>query len=113
MIIQKSARTDRAFHALADTTRRRILEQLGKTEQTVMQLVDQFTISQPAITKHLNVLEDAGLISRRKMGRQRICRAEPAGLASAAEWLATWSSYWNQRLDDLEEFLTKHQQSRS
>ena len=113
MIIQKSARTDRAFHALADPTRRRILEQLGKTEHTVMELVDQFTISQPAITKHLNVLEDAGLISRRKTGRQRICRAEPAGLAAAAEWMATWSSYWNQRLDGLEEFLAKHQHPRS
>lgn len=113
MIIHKSARTDRAFHALSDPTRRRILEQLGQQERSVMELVDQFTISQPAITKHLNVLEEAGLISRKKTGRQRICRAEPAGLATAAEWIATWSDYWNDRLDGLERFLTKTQHSRS
>lgn len=113
MIIQKSARTDRAFHALADPTRRKILEQLGRSDHTVMELVEQFTISQPAVTKHLNVLEDAGLISRRKTGRQRICRAEPAGLASAAEWMAAWSQYWNERLDGLESFLTKNQHPRT
>lgn len=107
MIIQKAARTDRAFHALADPTRRKILEQLSKDERTVMDLVDQFTISQPAVTKHLNVLEEAGLISRRKAGRLRICRAEPAGLASAAEWMATWGASWNTRLDGLEKFLAK------
>jgi DNA-binding transcriptional ArsR family regulator len=113
MIIQRSARTDRAFHALADPTRRKILEQLGRNDQTVMELVEQFTISQPAITKHLNVLEEAGLISRRKTGRQRICRAEPAGLTSAAEWMAGWSQYWNERLDGLESFLAKNQHPRS
>jgi DNA-binding transcriptional ArsR family regulator len=102
MIIQKSRRTDRAFHALADPTRRRILEQLG-----------QFTISQPAVTKHLNVLEAAGLISRRKAGRQRICKAEPAGLLSAAQWMATWSAYWNDRLDGLEDFLARTPAPRS
>jgi DNA-binding transcriptional ArsR family regulator len=103
--MHKSARTDRAYHALADPTRRGILEQLGRREHSVTELVGQFTISQPAITKHLNVLEDAGLISRRKTGRQRICRVEPAGLRSAAEWMTTWSGYWNQRLDQLETFL--------
>ena len=113
MIIQKSGRTDRAFHALSDPTRRKILEQLGRNEHTVMELVDQFTISQPAITKHLNVLEDAGLISRRKTGRQRICRAEPAGLTGAAEWIAGWTAYWNSRLDGLESFLGKNQYPRS
>jgi DNA-binding transcriptional ArsR family regulator len=113
MIIQKSARTNRAFHALADPTRRRILEQLGRNEHTVMELVDQFTISQPAITKHLNVLEEAGLISRRKAGRQRICRAEPDGLTGAAEWIATWSGFWNNRLDGLEDFLARTQATRS
>ena len=78
-----------------------------------MELVDRFTLSQPAITKHLNVLEDAGLISRRKAGRQRICRAEPAGMAAAADWMAGWSVYWNDRLDQLEKFLAAQQQSRS
>ena len=78
-----------------------------------MELVNKFTVSQPAITKHLNVLEEAGLISRRKAGRQRICRAEPAGLTSAAEWITAWSGYWNDRLDGLEKFLASQQQSRS
>ena len=78
-----------------------------------MELVDQFTISQPAVTKHLNVLEEAGLISRRKAGRQRICRAEPTGLVGAAEWITTWTGYWNDRLDELEKFVAAHQQSRS
>ena len=78
-----------------------------------MDLVNQFTISQPAITKHLNVLEEAGLISRRRAGRQRICRAEPGGVAGAAAWISTWTGYWNERLDDLEKFLAAYQQSRS
>ena len=107
MIIQKGARPDRAFHALADPTRRKILERLGHTEFTVMELVALFTISQPAVTKHPNVLEEAGLISRRKSGRERMGRVEPAGLASAAEWMATWSAFWNARLDGLEQFLTR------
>jgi DNA-binding transcriptional ArsR family regulator len=113
MIIQQTLRTDRAFHALADPTRRKILEHLGRQERSVMELVEQFTISQPAITKHLNVLEGAGLISRRKAGRQRMCRAEPAGMSSAAAWIATWTGYWNNRLDELEKFLATHQHSRS
>ena len=68
---------------------------------------------QPAVTKHLNVLEEAGLISRRKAGRQRICRAEPAGLGAAAEWMANWTAYWNARLDGLEAFLSRTGHPRS
>jgi DNA-binding transcriptional ArsR family regulator len=107
--MQLGERLDRTFHALADPTRRRILEQLAQADLTVMELANRFTISQPAVTKHLHVLEGAGLISRRKSGRLRICRMEPDALATPAEWMSTWSALWNARLDELEKFLTRTQ----
>jgi DNA-binding transcriptional ArsR family regulator len=112
MVMRQRERLTRAFHALADPTRRQILEQLAREEHSVMRLAEMFTISQPAVTKHLRVLESSGLISRRKSGRQRICRAEPAGIADAAQWITRWSAFWNARLDGLEEFLAHTQQPR-
>lgn len=107
-MVMRSERVNRAFHALSDPTRRRILEQLSRNDRTVMELASQFTISQPAVSKHLRVLEEAGLISRRKSGRQRFCRVQPAGLRSAADWMATWSAYWDLRLDGLQQVLAKY-----
>lgn len=100
-----SSALDRVFHALADPTRRRIIERLTRGERTVMELAGDFTISQPAVTKHLNVLAAARIITRRREGRLRYCSLRPAGLAGSFDWLARYRRLWNDRLDALEALL--------
>jgi DNA-binding transcriptional ArsR family regulator len=107
MVIKSPPSLDRVFHALADPTRRRIVEQLGRREQSVMELARAFTISQPAVTKHLNVLAEAGVITRRRDGRLRYCRLRPEALAPSLEWLKRYRRLWNDRLDSLEALLAE------
>jgi DNA-binding transcriptional ArsR family regulator len=83
----QAARLDDTFAALADPTRRAILARLAKGEATVMELVEPFELSQPAISKHLKVLEKAGLISRGREGQTRPCRLEAKGLKEVDVWL--------------------------
>lgn len=82
-----STRLDAVFSALADPTRRAIMARLARGEAGVMELAAPFALSQPTITKHLQVLERAGLIVRRRDGRHRLCRLAAHALAEAAEWL--------------------------
>lgn len=79
---------DAAFSALADPTRRAILARLAQGETTVLELAEPFAMSQPAVSRHIKVLEDAGLISRRVDGTRRPCRLEPKGFAEIGAWLA-------------------------
>jgi DNA-binding transcriptional ArsR family regulator len=79
---------DTAFSALGDPTRRAILSRLARGEATVMELAQPFAMSQPAISRHLRVLEEAGLITRRAEGAKRPCRLAPGGLAEIDRWLA-------------------------
>lgn len=98
------ARLDATFAALADPTRRAILARLALGEATVNELVEPFELSQPAISKHLKVLERAGLISRSRVAQRRPCRLEPAPLAAAHGWLERYRETWEQsfrRLDTL------------
>src|SRR5215203_5249810 len=95
---------DSTFAALADPTRRAILARLASGEATVTELAEPFDISQPAISKHLVVLERAGLISRGRDAQRRPCRIEGKPLAEVNEWLAAFRTIWEgnfQRLDDL------------
>lgn len=97
-------RLDATFSALADPTRRAILRRLTAGEATVSELVAPFAMSQPAISRHLKVLERAGLISRRRDAQRRPCRLEARSLAAATEWLDGYRRYWEesyQRLDAL------------
>jgi DNA-binding transcriptional ArsR family regulator len=105
MVITPPPALDRVFHALSDPTRRRIIEQLARRESTVMELARAFTISQPAVTKHLNVLAEARIITRRREGRLRYCRLRPAALAAPLTWLGRYRRLWNDRLDALEALL--------
>ena len=92
------------FAALADPTRRAILARLALGEASVMELAEPFAMSQPAISKHLKVLERAGLISRSRDAQRRPCRLEARPLAEATEWLEKYRQYWEtsfQRLDAL------------
>src|SRR5215813_6843599 len=99
-----SAGLDTTFAALADPTRRAILARLASGEASVSELAKPFAMSQPAISKHLKVLEQAGLISRGRDAQRRPCRIEAKRLEEANQWLERYSSFWEaslQRLDDL------------
>ncbi|MEZ5832711.1 MAG: metalloregulator ArsR/SmtB family transcription factor [Dongiaceae bacterium] len=99
-----SERLDAAFAALADPTRRAILARLASGEASVLELTKPFAMSQPAISKHLKVLERAGLISRGRDAQRRPCRIEGKPLADVSDWLETYRQIWEanfQRLDAL------------
>lgn len=99
---------DATFAALADPTRRAILARLAEGEATVMELAQPFAISQPAISKHLKVLENAGLISTGQDAQRRPRRIEPAALEAATQWLERYRQVWEKhyaRLDVLLETL--------
>lgn len=93
------------FSALADPTRRAILARLSQGEAPVKELAAPFDLSGPAITKHLNVLERAGLISRGREGQLRPCRLEPHAHAPAADWIDQCRAMWEERLDRLDSYL--------
>lgn len=95
---------DRTFAALADPTRRAILRRLAAGEATVGELAEPFAMSQPAVSKHLKVLEHAGLVSRRRDAQRRPCRLEARPLREATAWLAEYRDHWEasyRRLDRL------------
>jgi DNA-binding transcriptional ArsR family regulator len=95
---------DATFAALADPTRRAILARLAQGEATVTELATPFSMSQPGVSKHLRVLQHAGLVSRRRDAQRRPCRLEAAPLKDAMDWLAAYRDYWEesyQRLDAL------------
>lgn len=96
---------DATFAALADPTRRAILARLAAGEASVIELAAPFAISQPAISKHLKVLERAGLVSRRRQAQRRFCRLEPAPLAQATEWLERYREFWEGRFEKLDALL--------
>ena len=101
---------DATFHALADPTRRAILARLATGDVSVTELAAPFQMSQPAISKHLKVLEKAGLISRGRDAQRRPCRLEAKPLGDATAWLADFRLYWEDsfhRLDTLLESLQK------
>jgi DNA-binding transcriptional ArsR family regulator len=100
-----TARLDATFTALADPTRRAILALLAKGEATVMELVAPFKMSQPAISKHLKVLERAGLISRGREAQKRPCRLVAKPLAEANEWLESYRKLWEANFDRLDDLL--------
>ncbi|WP_404423035.1 ArsR/SmtB family transcription factor [Thalassospira australica] len=95
------------FHALGDPTRRQMLFNLSGGERTVSQLAAPFDISLAAASKHIKVLENAGLIRREVRWRTHYCHLDPGPLASAYEWLGFYARFWNDRLDVLENLLRK------
>src|SRR5215467_2289562 len=95
------------FAALADPTRRAILARLASGERSVTELAEPFDISLPAVSKHLRVLERAGLIARGREAQWRPCRLEAKPLKTAADWLEHYRAFWEQSLDRLEDYLTK------
>jgi DNA-binding transcriptional ArsR family regulator len=96
---------DRTFAALSDPTRRAIVERLADGEASVTELAAPFAMSLPAVSKHLKVLEKAGLISRGRKAQWRPCRLEPEPLKEASDWLEEYRRLWEERLDRLDEYL--------
>jgi len=94
-----------AFLALADPTRRRIVESLADGESPFGDLADQFEMSRPAVSQHLKVLREAGLVAVRKDAQRRIYRLNPEGLGELDRWLEQVKRFWGPRLDDLERAL--------
>lgn len=109
-----ASQLDLTFAALADPTRRAILARLAEGEATVNELVEPFDMSQPAISKHIKVLENAGLVSRGKDAQRRPVKIEAAPMAEAVGWLETYRKFWEQSyqrldtlLDELQRFAHK------
>jgi DNA-binding transcriptional ArsR family regulator len=99
---------DLVFHALADPTRRMMVERLSRGPASVSDLARPFSISLPAVVQHLHVLEASGLVRSEKVGRVRTCRMEPRTLQMAEQWIAERRSGWERRLDRLGEYLAEH-----
>jgi DNA-binding transcriptional ArsR family regulator len=93
------------FAAIADPTRRAILRQLGAGEQSVTRLAGQFDVTLSAISQHIRILREVGLVTGRKAGRERVYRLNAAPLRSVAEWVAFYEPFWTDRLDALETYL--------
>jgi DNA-binding transcriptional ArsR family regulator len=97
------------FAALADPTRRAILARLATGETSVMKLAEPFDMSLPAVSKHLKVLEGAGLVTRSREAQWRPCRIEASALKEVDDWLERYRRFWEMRLDRLEEYLGRLQ----
>ena len=104
-------RLSTVFAALADPTRRAILARLALGETSVTELAGPFAMSLPAVSKHLKVLERAGLIARGRAAQWRPCRLEAAPLSDAASWLEHYRRFWDESLDRLEEYLSQQGES--
>jgi DNA-binding transcriptional ArsR family regulator len=104
-----TANLDATFAALADPTRRAILARLSRGEASVTELAAPFDMTLPAISKHLKVLERAGLIARSRDAQSRPCRLQAEPLASAAEWIERYRKLWEDRLDRLDDYLRELQ----
>jgi DNA-binding transcriptional ArsR family regulator len=102
-------RLSATFAALADPTRRAILSRLASGEASVTELAEPFEMSLPAVSKHLKVLERAGLIARGREAQWRPCRLEAAPLKGAADWLERYRRFWEQSLDRLDDYLRELQ----
>jgi DNA-binding transcriptional ArsR family regulator len=106
MVYYRPAALDRTFAALADPTRRALLARLGQTDNlSVSELAEPFAMSLPAVIKHLDVLSDAGLLTRNKSGRTVSCRLRAEPMHEANEWLNRYQRFWTERLDRLSAFL--------
>lgn len=104
---------DAVFGALADPTRRAILERLTQGEASVAEIAAPFTVSQPAISRHLKVLEDAGLISRTRRATARLSHLEAEPLREATEWLSGYREFWDESYERLDALLAALQRQRT
>lgn len=105
MVLQNPQSLDGVFHALSDPTRRAMIRSLAAGQRTIGELAAPFSMSFAAASKHVRVLEAAGLVRRRVVGRSHVCRLDPAPLAAANEWLRFYQSFWSEQFDALDAML--------
>ena len=110
LLVMDQAELDRTFGALADPTRRAMLERLAEGETNIGTLAEPFEISQPAISKHVAVLERAGLIQRTKQGREHRIRVDPRPLEEAQTWIGHYARFWKRQFDAVEAYLQAQKQ---
>lgn len=113
MVEQSAHALDRVFQALADPTRRAILRRLASESSTVSELAAPYDMSLAAVSKHLRVLERAGLVEREVRGRVHHLRLRPEQLEDAWDWIAYYERYWNERLDVLERVVLERRNAKS
>jgi DNA-binding transcriptional ArsR family regulator len=94
------------FQAIADPTRRAIIGALATAPLNLNNVAEKFAISRPAISKHIKILHECGLIQIRQQGRERFCEAKLQALAEVNEWTNQYRKFWNHKMDDLEKFLS-------
>jgi DNA-binding transcriptional ArsR family regulator len=111
--VARSSTTSDVFNAIAEAHRRDILDTLITGEKAVGTIVNNLSMSQPQVSKHLRVLSEVGLVSCRAEGRRRLYRLEPARLRPFHEWLAKYEQAWNERLDRMDDYLKELQQKES
>ena len=107
--VARSSTTSDVFNAIAEAHRREILDALMAGEKPVGAIVNDLSMSQPQVSKHLRVLSEVGLVTCRSEGRRRLYRAEPACLRPMHEWLAKYEQAWNARLDRVDDYLQELQ----
>jgi DNA-binding transcriptional ArsR family regulator len=107
-MLNHEAALDRVFHALADPSRRAMVDQLTRGPATVSNLAAPFAMTLAAVVQHLKVLEEAGVVRTEKVGRVRTCRIEPAALTSAEQWITKRKALWERRLDRLGDLLERN-----
>jgi DNA-binding transcriptional ArsR family regulator len=105
MVEYPSEKLDSVFHALADPTRRALLRALEERDQGISELAAPFDMSLEAVSKHVKVLERAGLVRRTVEGRTHICRLDTEPMHGGLEWIRHYEQYWNRKLDELEGLL--------
>lgn len=106
-MVEYTTRLDSIFYCLADSTRRDILSRLAKAALTISEIASPYQITFAAISKHLKILEGAGLVCKTKQGKQRIVQISPAALEAADIYLKQYEKLWQARLDSLENYLRK------
>ena len=105
MVQYSRARLDASFAALSDTTRRGVLEQLGRADASITDLAEKFHMTLTGMKKHVGVLEEAGLVTTEKVGRVRTCKLGLRGLADEAAWIERYQQLWDARFDELDKVV--------
>ena len=111
MVQYTNTRLDASFAALADVTRRGVLEQLGRAEASITDLAEKFNMTLTGMKKHVGVLEKAGLVITEKVGRVRTCKVGPDRLEEATAWLEKYRQLWAERFDELDRVIEDLKQS--
>ena len=110
MVQYMTARLDASFAALSDATRRGVLQQLGRADASITDLADKFHMTLTGMKKHVDVLEQAGLVTTKKVGRVRTCKLGPRQLAEATAWIEDYRQLWASRFDELDKVVEELKQ---